>query len=333
LKTCRIEDRMTLRMTERVGALAAVALAVACASPAPAPVPPETLIAQVREAVARGDIAGGERMVVGFRERRGAAPAAAEALSILAQAAFTAKQIEKAESLARETYALADEELQRRPLDAEPRLPIALGRAIEIQAQTSAGGGRRTEALAMLDRELARHRHTSIGKRIQKNVNLLTLEGAAAPALELSEHLGRVSLSPTSLAGKVVLMFFWAHWCADCKAQGPILATLVDRYGAHGLAIVAPTQRYGYVAGGEAATPETETPYIESVRATHYPMLAKVPIPVSEANHRRYGVSSTPTLVLVDRAGVVRLYHPGRMTEAELDPLVRRLVDERRPQS
>jgi hypothetical protein len=40
----------------------------------------------------------------------------------------------------------------------------------------------------------------------------------------------------------------------------------------------------------------------------------------------RYGVSTTPTLVLVDRAGIIRLYHPGRMTWEQLDPLVKALV-------
>jgi hypothetical protein len=41
-------------------------------------------------------------------------------------------------------------------------------------------------------------------------------------------------------------------------------------------------------------------------------------MPLSAENFKRYGVSSTPTIVLVDRHGLVRLYHPGRMTEAAL---------------
>ena len=39
-------------------------------------------------------------------------------------------------------------------------------------------------------------------------------------------------------------------------------------------------------------------------------------------NHTRYGVSTTPTLVLVDRRGIVRLYHPGNMTEEELSAVI-----------
>jgi thioredoxin-related protein len=40
----------------------------------------------------------------------------------------------------------------------------------------------------------------------------------------------------------------------------------------------------------------------------------------------RYGVSTTPTIVLVDRRGLVRLYNPGRMTEEALEPIVRRAL-------
>ncbi len=46
-------------------------------------------------------------------------------------------------------------------------------------------------------------------------------------------------------------------------------------------------------------------------------MLADAPVPLDDANHVRYGVSSTPTVVLVDRAGLIRLYHPGQMTRGD----------------
>jgi hypothetical protein len=54
------------------------------------------------------------------------------------------------------------------------------------------------------------------------------------------------------------------------------------------------------------------------VRDTSYPFLQSEAVPVSETNHTAYGVSTVPTLVLLDRRGIVRLYHPGNMSEAEL---------------
>ena len=43
-----------------------------------------------------------------------------------------------------------------------------------------------------------------------------------------------------------------------------------------------------------------------------------MPVPVSTQNFLLFGVSSTPTLVLVDRKGIVRLYHPGYLDYREL---------------
>jgi hypothetical protein len=43
-----------------------------------------------------------------------------------------------------------------------------------------------------------------------------------------------------------------------------------------------------------------------------------MPAPLSAANFLTYGASTTPTLILIDRAGVVRFYHPGAASEAEL---------------
>src|SRR4029079_5319694 len=135
------------------------------------------------------------------------------------------------------------------------------------------------DAILFLERELKTYRRTGIAKRIQKNINLLTLEGRPAPALDLSESLGAPLDRATigALGGKVVVLFFWAHWCPDCKVEGPILAKLYAKYQSEGLEIVAPTQRVRYLAGGAAAGPDEELAYMREVRDKYYPFLAGVP--------------------------------------------------------
>jgi thiol-disulfide isomerase/thioredoxin len=288
---------------------------------------PVSLVSQVRAAITAKDLAKAQSLVEARRAQDGNTSEVLAALSWLARGAQAEGQDDKAVAWAEETQRLAVAALGARPVDADPNLVTAIGAAIEVQAQIAAKRGQRSEAIAFLEGELARYRSTSLLMRLQKNINLLTLEGHPAPPLTRSEWIGRVP--PPSLAdlkGKVVVLFFWAHWCPDCKTEGPILEKLLEKYGDEGLTIVAPTQRYGYVAGGAKATPEEELQYIVQVRDRVYPWLADLPVPVSTADHERYGVSSTPTIVIVDRNGIIRDYHPGRMTEAELDREIGSLV-------
>jgi thiol-disulfide isomerase/thioredoxin len=142
----------------------------------------------------------------------------------------------------------------------------------------------------------------------------------------MKDYLGAKPVPVAQLKGKPLVLFFWAHWCGDCKYQGPILSKLQQEFGPRGLIVMGPTQRYGYVAGGVEAPPDQELKYIAEIREKFYGML-NMTVPVSEENFKSWGSSTTPTLVVVDRAGTVRLYHPGRMTYEELAPIIRRVVD------
>jgi len=285
-----------------------------------------SLVNDVRDLIARHDFVSADRAARSYQSQAGATPELAAALSWLARGELDVRQLDRADAYAVESRKVAMGLLRVRKLDADPWLPMAMGAAIEVHAQVLAARGERPEALQFLREQLATFGTASIAERIRKNLNLLSLEGKPAPALEESDWLGLKPAPLSALRGRPVLLFFWAHWCVDCKGEGPILASLMRTYGAKGLTIIGPTKLYGYAAGGEDAAPAAEKQYIQRVREQYYPGLAGMPVPVSAGNFLNYGASTTPTIVLIDAAGVVRLYHPGAMTESELSARIQKLI-------
>jgi len=126
-----------------------------------------------------------------------------------------------------------------------------------------------------------------------------------------------------------VLLFFWAHWCSDCKAEAPIITKLRAEYASKGLTVVGPTRFYGYTAQVEHAAPADELAYIDAVRQRFYSGLLDMSVPISKYNFDTYGASTTPTLVLVDRSGKVAMYHPGALPYEELKAEIEKVIARR----
>ncbi|HEX4134233.1 MAG TPA: TlpA disulfide reductase family protein [Bryobacteraceae bacterium] len=271
-----------------------------------------TIVALVKVTAAAGDFATARKALDQYRAKAGTTPEYIEALSWIGRGELAHHDLAAAEQNSDEVRKLSLAQVAHRKLDAEPHLPIAFGAAIEVEGQALAASNQRDQAILFLNDELKKWQATSIHDRIQKNINLLTLEGKPAPVLDISQGIGsRKPLPLSAHLGHPVLLFLWAHWCSDCKNEIPIVQKLMANYGPRGLVVVAPTQHYGYIAGGRDAPPDVETKYIGQVFARYYAGLGSVEIPLSETNFARFGVSTTPTLVLVDGKGIVRLYNPG----------------------
>lgn len=261
-----------------------------------------------------------------YRAQNGITPEYIEACSWMARAALNARDYDQASAYAKETKTLALEQLKHRSLDAEPHLPTALGAAIEVQAQTLAAMGKKTQAVAVLQAALLTYRGTSVAARLQKNLNLLSFEGRPAPALRADQFLGSKPPALAQLKGSPVLLFFWAHWCVDCKAEAPIITQLRSEFAAKGLTVLGPTRLYGYTAQVENAAPSDELAYIDAVRHRFYSGLLDMPVPISKHNFDVYGASTTPTLVLLDRTGKVAMYHPGALPYDQLRAEIEKVV-------
>jgi thiol-disulfide isomerase/thioredoxin len=284
------------------------------------------IVDDVRTALSRDNFSAADAYLNSYRARNGVTPEYIEAYSWMGRAALDAHQYDQAEAYAKQTRILAQEQLKLRPLDSEPHLPIALGAAFEIQSQTLAARGQRTQAMAVLQTALKTYGTTSIRERLQKNLNLLSFEGRPAPALRGEQFLGSKPPALAALKGSPVLLFFWAHWCGDCKAEVPIITQLRSEFAPKGLTVLGPTRLYGYTAQVQNAAPSAELAYIDAVRHRFYGGLLDMPVPISTYNFDVYGASTTPTLVLLDRAGKVAMYHPGALAYEQLKAEIEKVV-------
>jgi thiol-disulfide isomerase/thioredoxin len=284
------------------------------------------IVEDVRLALAQNGFSAADADLKSYLAKNGATPEYVEAYSWMGRAALSNRDYDQASAYAKQTRALAVEQLKQRPLDSEPHLPIALGAAIEVESQVLAARGQRTQAVAVLQTALHTYGSTSIRARLQKNLNLLSFEGKLAPALKGEQFLGSKPPALAGLKGSPVLLFFWAHWCVDCKGEAPIITQLRTEFASKGLTVLGPTRLYGYTAQVENATPSDELAYIDAVRHRFYSGLLDMPVPISKYNFDVYGASTTPTLVLLDRAGKVAMYHPGAMPYDQLKAEIEKVV-------
>lgn len=251
-----------------------------------------------------------------------------QGLSLQARQDAASGDLKKAEAEANTVLQQSRALLKGRPLDSSPSLALAVGAAYEVQAQVLDAEGQRAAAIRLLRSAMREWPGTSIGTRLQKNLNLLTLTGKPMPPLNVGQWIGDRKPQPVSaLRGKVVLVFFWADWCADCKVQAPVLVNLATEFCSKGLVVIAPTMLYGYTPTAEQATAAEEKIFAERVFQRFYSGIPGVEVPLNAENFQRFGASTVPTLVLVDRHGTIRLYHPGVMDEDALKKALLPLVN------
>jgi thiol-disulfide isomerase/thioredoxin len=143
----------------------------------------------------------------------------------------------------------------------------------------------------------------------------------AIGAGDLFPALGEAALGGGAVpetAGRVVLVDFWASWCAPCKASFPAFARLHADYAARGLVIVA-------VSVDEK--PAAYTRFVEQQRPPFATLLDERQRLVQAVQ-----VPAMPTSYLIGRDGRVRSVHQGfhgAASERELRNEIEALLEEK----
>jgi thiol-disulfide isomerase/thioredoxin len=115
-----------------------------------------------------------------------------------------------------------------------------------------------------------------------------------------------------AVAGRVVVVDFWASWCAPCKASFPDYARLHADYAPRGLVIVGVSVDED--AGAFAAFVKKFAPPFAMRRDADHQLVAQVKVP------------AMPTCYVLGRDGRVRFVHAG-FHGAATDRLLRQEID------
>ena len=140
--------------------------------------------------------------------------------------------------------------------------------------------------------------------------NLLNQPAPNFTRQDLHGHALRLA----AFRGKVVLLNFWATWCAPCQVEMPVFATWQRQYGPQGFAVI------GISMDDDAAA------------ARQLVQRLKLDYPVAMGDARlglRYGgVLGLPLSFLLDRNGVVRARFQGETDVKEMENQMRALIAE-----
>lgn len=122
------------------------------------------------------------------------------------------------------------------------------------------------------------------------------LVGKPAPAFDLEKYDGgRISLA--SLKGNMVILTFWATWCAPCKVEMPTLEAAYGKHGGKGVTVVG--------VNYQQEKPQVKK-FAESNKMT-FPIVMDTDGKASDA----YNVPGLPTTFFIDADGKLAGYHEG----------------------
>ena len=121
-----------------------------------------------------------------------------------------------------------------------------------------------------------------------------TLKSASGKNLKLSEY-----------RGQVVMINFWASWCAPCRQEMPLLEQMYKKYN-----------RLGFTILGVNVEKDTS-------KASALLKNIKVSFPILFDNQNElsklYKVAAMPTTIIIDRDGNMRYLHKGYKPGYELE--------------
>lgn len=165
---------------------------------------------------------------------------------------------------------------------------------------------------------------------------LTEMIGKPAAPLNVEAWVNGAPLMDSDLAGKIVLLDFWAVYCGPCIASFPQLRKWHEKYADKGLVIIGVTGFYnfqwddqtGTAVKSESKVSKADERAMLAKFAKSYDLMHRIAITSDDTLFDYYGGFSIPHVVVIDREGKIRLMKVGsdEKSDREIGELLEKLV-------
>ncbi len=126
--------------------------------------------------------------------------------------------------------------------------------------------------------------------------------------VDLADYIGR----------NVILLDFWSIYCAPCVEQMPGLIELYEKYNDMGLMVLG-------ISLDSRFNARRLNKFVDGYKYDiPYPIIHDAQSEIRSL----YGISTLPTIIIVDAGGEVKLFHIGKDDKKVIDDYINRLMSE-----
>ena len=135
------------------------------------------------------------------------------------------------------------------------------------------------------------------------------------------KNLTSETVQLSDLAGRAVVLNFWATWCPPCRREMPLLDELQKYYVDKGLSVIGLNIN---------ESPERVKTYVDSVDVS-YPIWVDAPSGTPGFDRTQniflsYGAVGLPTTLFIDREGVIQRIYVGELSRGFLQNQVENIL-------